>query len=66
MAQDEGRPSATEKGKGKVDDLNGDKGKGKAVPEKDGKPIANGKVVDGLPEGDFNGEQHGTMTTGGS
>jgi hypothetical protein len=54
MAQDEGRPSAAEKGKGKVDDLSGEKAKGKASPEKDGKPTANGKVVDGgLPEGDY-------------
>lgn len=52
MAQDEGRPSAAEKGKGKVDDLNGEKPKGKAAPEKDGKPTANGKTADGdLPEG---------------
>lgn len=56
MAQDQGRPSATEKGKGKVEDLNGEKGKGKAAAEKDGKPTANGKVVDGLPEGEYNGE----------
>jgi hypothetical protein len=52
MAQDQGRPSAAEKGKGKLEDVNGDKGKGKAAAEKDGKPTANGKVVDGLPEGD--------------
>lgn len=50
MAQ-EGRPSAAEKGKGKVDDLDAQKGKGKAVPEKNGKPAVNGKIVDGLPEG---------------
>ncbi len=53
MAQDEGRPTAAEKGKGKVDDINGEKGKGKTAPEKDGKPNANGKVVDGLPEGKY-------------
>ncbi len=53
MAQDEGRPTAAEKGKGKVDDINGEKGKGKTAPEKDGKPAANGKVVDGLPEGKY-------------
>jgi hypothetical protein len=52
MAQDEGRPSATEKGKGKVDDLNGEKGKGGGLTGKE----KNGKVVDGLPEGEFNGE----------
>lgn len=54
MAQDEKAPSAAEKGKGKVDDVNGEKGKGKPSPEKDGKPTANGKVVDGLPEGNDN------------
>lgn len=53
MAQDEGRPTAAEKGKGKVDDINGEKGKGKTAPEKDGKPTANGKIVDGLPEGKY-------------
>lgn len=51
MAKDDGRPSAAEKGKGKVDDIRGEKGKGKATPEKDGKPTTNGKVVEGLPEG---------------
>jgi hypothetical protein len=55
MAQDEGQPSAAEKGKGKVEDVNGDKQKSKAAPEKDGKPTENGKVVDGLPEGDYDG-----------
>jgi 26S proteasome regulatory subunit N1 len=54
MAQNDGRPSAAEKGKGKVDDVNGDKGK--VTDEKDGKPTANGKVVDGLQEGEQHGE----------
>lgn len=39
--------------KSKVDEVKGDKGKGKANPEKDGKTTENGKVVDGLPEGDY-------------
>ncbi len=52
MAQDEGRPSAAEKGKGKVDDVNGEKGPENAAPKKDGKPTVNGKAVDGLPEGE--------------
>ena len=53
MAKDNERPSAAEKGKGKVDDIRGDKRKGKAAPEKDGKSTANGKAVDGLPEGEY-------------
>lgn len=53
MAQDEERPTAAEKGKGKVDDINGEKGKGRTAPEKDGKPTVNGKVVEGLPEGKY-------------
>ncbi len=67
MAQDQGRPSTADKGKGKVDDMNGDKDKaeevkgdkveGKATPEKDGKPTENGKVVDGVPEGNYYARQ---------
>lgn len=53
MAQEERRPSAAEKGKGKVDDLSEEKGTGKATAEKDGKATANGKIVDGLPEGEY-------------
>jgi hypothetical protein len=57
MAQDDGRPSAAEKGKGKLDGTDGEKGKGKVAAGKDGKPTANGKVVDGLPEGDDYGQR---------
>ncbi|ERF71574.1 26S proteasome regulatory subunit rpn-1 [Endocarpon pusillum Z07020] len=56
MAQDEERPTAAEKGKGKVDDINGEKGKGRTAPEKDGKPTVNGKVIEGLPEDELNEE----------
>lgn len=51
MAEDGDRPGAAEKGKGKVDNIADEKRKRDANPEKDGKPTANGKVVDGLPEG---------------
>lgn len=56
MAQDDGLPSVPEKGKGKADDVNGRKGDGKTALEKDAKTAANGKVVDGLPEGDHDRE----------
>ena len=48
MAQDEGRPTTAEKGKGKAVDVNGEKGKDS---KKDGKPTVDGKIVDGLLEG---------------
>ena len=54
MAKDEKKPSATEKGKAKaseVSDLDGDRKKGKTVTDKDGKPVVDGKQVDGLAEG---------------
>ena len=54
MAKDEEKPTAAEKGKGKVQDvseLNGDAKKGKSTADKDGKPQVDGKVVEGLPEG---------------
>lgn len=46
MAQDEKKPTAAEKGKGKADDVpqaNGEKSDEKIKLDKDGKPIANGK-----------------------
>lgn len=54
MAKDEEKPTAAEKGKGKVNDvseLNGDSKKGKAA-EKGGKPDADGKVVDAAGDGE--------------
>jgi hypothetical protein len=54
MAQDEGGPSAAEKGKAKATDIKGEKEKGKSNPEKEGKPTANSKMAGDLPEGDYN------------
>ena len=53
MAKDEEKPTAAQKGKGKATDaneLNGNNKNGKAT-DKDGKPEVNGKVVEGLAEG---------------
>ena len=54
MAKDDERPSAAEKGKGKVEDIreiNGDKEEEKSKVDKDGKPVANGKKPEEPREG---------------
>ncbi len=54
MAKDDERPTAAEKGKGKVEDireLNGDKDEDKPKTDKDGKPMVNGKKPEEPREG---------------
>jgi 26S proteasome regulatory subunit N1 len=55
MAQDEKKPTATEKGKGKAEDVPTSTGDDKIQTDKDGKPIQNGKVEE-LPEEELSEE----------
>lgn len=55
MAQDEKKPTAAEKGKGKADDAPMANGDDKPLTDKDGKPIQNGKVEE-LPDEELSEE----------
>ncbi|ETN42202.1 uncharacterized protein HMPREF1541_04143 [Cyphellophora europaea CBS 101466] len=55
MAQDEKKPTATEKGKGKEEDVPMSNGDSSSKIDKDGKPVENGKVGE-LPDEDLSEE----------
>ncbi|KAI9877720.1 MAG: proteasome regulatory particle base subunit, partial [Watsoniomyces obsoletus] len=61
MAQDEKKPSAADKGKGKAEDTPMANGGEDPKTDKDGKPITNGKVEE-LPEEDLSEEDQQLKT----